>query len=253
MIYTASGTPVVDRAFHNGVRTVDPITDGPRPLVAFWAGDPNGANGPGGAPLVNGDRIDRWRDPITGQYLTNTGGTARPVYERSALMGGQWVARFLRTSNHHLVLPYVRAQAYWAVLIAAFTGPTATTELVLATGQSGNAGIGKAGSTNQYFISAGTVIHSGVPWVADKPRLIVARFQGASSTQRIDKVTGTAGNPGTGAMTAFKLGSAGDGGLVGANSATCEIGFAAIYDKDPYADNTGQVLTALARDYGVDY
>jgi len=249
IVRDSTGATLVTRAFRNGILMADPINDGPPAVWSFWAGDPVET-----AALADLDRIGTWRNAGTaGGTLTNSGGTLRPTWiAASANMNGKPSARFLGSSNHHLISPSITIpQNYWLVLIATATnGANSTTEMPLATGQSGNAGIGKSGSLNQWYTSAGTVVQSGVT-VNTSPHLLVTRHSGATTTQTIDGIARTGGSAGTVGASAFKLGSAGAGTAIGSNSFTGEIHFAMLCTADPTTHASWPIILAVARDCSI--
>lgn len=221
--------------------SVDPIADGPTPLYSFWAGDKS-------VTVNDGDLITNWKT------LSNTGGTARPVYTKAnALFNGQQSLDFNGTSNYLQQDVTDQAQPYYAVAIVSgsiLTGGRGAVGFGGA-GVSGVTGIGIRSSNGNWFIAAqSSVLDSGTVAVVNKSTLISGKLAGAASDVQVNALTTVVGNGGTDGLTWFKVGVM---GIAGGLSSYWQgsINFAAIYTVDPRLDAKWPKILEHARKCGV--
>jgi hypothetical protein len=229
--------------------TGNPITKGPTPVHAFWAGDTTqnpGADGP----------VSQWTYMPSGLVTEGVGGANRPDFKLAdPVMNGKPSLVFDGTSKW-LQGDVPDLGTFWLVGVGAYnTGSADTTKVMVGTGAASNGGFGRAAPSNKWFSNNGASIVANTGPNADGvPHLIVASFNGGSGNGTI-QVDNTAEVVQTGVSTVglkyFKLGCGATNGSVGSFWAG-SLCYAAVFTTDPRLDPKWPAIIEYARSCGVN-
>lgn len=169
-------------------------------LAVDFNAEDSAATSTNGATFVSSTTGETWT-------LNNTGALkAQIVGSASLLFDG--TAHFMKAAAFTCAQPTVvfldGKQPTWTATRAVFDGNTlATGELI------------KTTATPQVNITAGSSVAANTDWTLNTRKIVVAAFNGASSSLQVGGAAATTGNAGAGNMAGFTLGANGSNLLFG--------------------------------------
>lgn len=217
----------------------NPVTDGPLPVHAFWAGAQR---------LTNDVPMSTWPNSVGGGNYTNTAGTDQPLYKATDL-NGQPALLFDGTDDVLTCDVSDVAQPFYLVVIGKSDKVYSTRHNIVGTISSANFGVGKD-SGGQWFINMGTAFLNSVEMAGYNPFLLTFKANSTTSEIQYGTSTSTAGLTGTNPVGHLRLGA---GGLTATPGSWWSgyLAFVGIYTSDPRLDPKWPKILEFARACGV--
>jgi hypothetical protein len=224
--------------------TVNPLTQGPSPVISVWAADP------AWPPPADNATIASWRAVGSGAgNLVNLGGTDMPLYKLADPKMNNKPSVIFDGVDDVLGFDIATfAQPFWLILMGWMTAPPVSTSNML--GVANTVTIGWSFAAVRWFATAGTVLFNNIAGSANaNAHFWLMQANGASGQLVVDGNTAS-GPVGAGSATEFHLGS---GGTLAAPATWIAggVSFAALYTTDPRLDPKWPIIQQLARSYGV--